>query len=92
MKRILILLAASLALFACRQAQTPIKVMTFNVRAGVANDHENSWQYRRKAAADMILDQRLPFSVCRKPWISSWITSWSSALCINVWAWAVRMA
>lgn len=32
--------------------------MTFNVRAGVANDHENSWQYRRKAAADMILDQR----------------------------------
>ena len=58
MKKLLILLAAALSLSACRQAPTPIKVMTFNVRAGVANDHENNWEFRRKAAADMILDQR----------------------------------
>ena len=58
MKRTLLFIVAAFSLFACRPAQTPLKVMTFNVRAGVANDHENSWQYRRKAAADMILDQR----------------------------------
>ena len=57
MKKLLILFAAALSLFACRQAPTPIKVMTFNVRVGKANDNENSWQYRRKAATDMILDQ-----------------------------------
>ena len=57
MKKLVILFAAALSLLACRQAPTPIKVMTFNVRVGKANDHENSWQYRRKAAADMILDQ-----------------------------------
>ena len=57
MKKLLILFAAALSLFACRQAPTPIKVMTFNVRVGKANDQENSWQYRRKAATDMILDQ-----------------------------------
>ena len=57
MRKLLILFAAALSLFACRQAPTPIKVMTFNVRVGKANDQENSWQYRRKAATDMILDQ-----------------------------------
>ena len=58
MKRTLFIVAAAFSLFACSPSPTPLKVMTFNVRAGVANDHENSWQYRRKAAADMILDQR----------------------------------
>ena len=57
MRKLLILFAAALSLFACRQAPAPIKVMTFNVRVGKANDQENSWQYRRKAATDMILDQ-----------------------------------
>ena len=58
MKRTLLSVLAAVSLLACNPSQTPLKVMTFNVRAGVANDQENSWQYRRKAAADMILDQR----------------------------------
>ena len=58
MKRALLSVLAAVSLLACSPSQTPLKVMTFNVRAGVANDQENSWQYRRKAAADMILDQR----------------------------------
>ena len=58
MKKLLLFLTAGLCLVSCSTAPTPIKVMTFNIRAGVANDHENSWQFRRKAAADMILDQR----------------------------------
>ena len=58
MKRTLLSVLAVVSLLACSPSQTPLKVMTFNVRAGVANDQENSWQYRRKAAADMILDQR----------------------------------
>ncbi len=58
MKRTLLSVLAAVSLLACSPSQTPLKVMTFNVRAGVANDQENSWQYRRKAAADMILDQR----------------------------------
>ena len=58
MKRTLLFVVAAFSLLACHPSQNPLKVMTFNVRAGVANDHENSWQFRRKAAADMILDQR----------------------------------
>ena len=58
MKKKLFILAAAFSVLACQPSVTPVKVMTFNVRAGVANDHENSWQYRRKAAAEMILDQR----------------------------------
>ncbi len=47
------LLAFSFALFASDiQAQTKpnsdLKVMTFNIRYGTANDGENSWQFRRE--------------------------------------------
>ena len=86
MKKKLFILAAAFSVLACQPSVTPVKVMTFNVRAGVANDHENSWQYRRKAAADMILDQRPAV------WISSWSISWSNARCISAWVWAVRTA
>ena len=31
-----------------------IKTMTFNIRCGTANDGENSWEYRRQQAAEVI--------------------------------------
>ena len=38
-------------------AQEEIKVMSYNIRYGTAKDGPNSWEFRREAAAAMILDQ-----------------------------------
>ena len=43
---------------ACQKKVDSIKVMSYNIRYGTANDGEYSWPYRRDAAAAMILDQR----------------------------------
>lgn len=66
MKRIFCLLAALLPLLAACVGTKPapvgevdwIDVMSFNVRLGTANDGDNSWQYRRFAAATMINELR----------------------------------
>lgn len=59
MKKLVFVLAALLPLFvACKQEKTTqIKVMSFNVRYGTADDGEHSWPYRKEAAAAMIKDQ-----------------------------------
>ena len=59
MKRFFLILACLLPLsVACRPKETPsVKVMSYNIRYGTADDGENSWPFRREAAAEMILDQ-----------------------------------
>ena len=68
MKRIIWLLALLIAAVACKNSGSHdfdeasadpdvLKVMTFNVRYGSANDGDNAWKNRRKAAVEMILDQ-----------------------------------
>lgn len=42
----------------CGQTNKAIKFMSFNVRYGTADDGENSWERRKDAAAEMILDQK----------------------------------
>jgi endonuclease/exonuclease/phosphatase family metal-dependent hydrolase len=37
-------------------ASVEIKVMTFNIRNGTANDGPDSWQYRKQMVADVIKD------------------------------------
>ena len=57
MKRTIITLTVCiLALASCRQEQA-LTVMSFNVRLGVVDDGENSWDVRRGAASAMINDQ-----------------------------------
>ena len=56
MKRLSILLL--LALAACSgHKDGALPVMSFNVRLGVADDGENSWDFRRDAACAMIKEQ-----------------------------------
>jgi endonuclease/exonuclease/phosphatase family metal-dependent hydrolase len=59
MKKIALLLAALLPLFAaCDQKQpATVKVMSYNIRYGTADDGDHVWSNRREAAAAMVLDQ-----------------------------------
>ncbi|MBR1869154.1 MAG: endonuclease/exonuclease/phosphatase family protein [Bacteroidales bacterium] len=62
MKRILIALAAILAVLpsgsAKVKAPSQIKVISYNIRTGKANDGPNSWIYRAPASPMMILDRK----------------------------------
>ena len=61
MKKLLIVLAALLPLcVACKtQAkESTIKVMSYNIRYGTADDGDHVWDNRKEAAAAMVLDQR----------------------------------
>ena len=58
MKKIALVLAALLPLFvACKQEPATVKVMSYNIRYGTADDGEHIWPNRREAAAAMIMDQ-----------------------------------
>lgn len=39
-------------------SEAPVKVMSYNIRYGTANDGPYSWELRREAAAAMVMDQR----------------------------------
>ena len=60
MKRIFVLLLCALALvpYSCSKKAETIKVMSYNIRYGTADDGEYSWPFRREAAAAMVLDQK----------------------------------
>lgn len=61
MKKTLVVLSALLAVLPALSAKpkTPaqIKVMSYNIRMGTADDGPNSWEYRAPASAMMIHDQ-----------------------------------
>lgn len=58
MNRLLIVAAALLAVMpavsSCKNADPELKVMSFNIRLGVANDGDNSWDIRKPAVAEML--------------------------------------
>ena len=54
--RALIALGAVPAIFGCSTAADELKVVSFNIRMGVADDGENSWKYRKEATSAMIRD------------------------------------
>ncbi len=54
--RMLIALSTVPALFGCSPAAEELKVVSFNIRMGVADDGENSWKFRKEATAGMIRD------------------------------------
>ena len=60
MKKILLTLAAIAAILpsfcSCQKAET-IRVMSFNIRLGVANDKENHWDLRKEATPAMLADK-----------------------------------
>ena len=59
MKKLALLLAVMLPFaVSCKQEPAPLKVMSYNIRYGTADDGEHVWPNRREAAAAMILDQR----------------------------------
>lgn len=62
MKKVLIALAALLPFcLACGTSEKKaesIKVMSYNIRYGTADDGDNIWENRKEAAAAMVLDQR----------------------------------
>ncbi len=64
MKKIMLTLAAvalTLPLFAGGpkdKGPAALKVISYNIRVGTANDGTNSWQYRYPASAMMIMDQK----------------------------------
>lgn len=64
MKKFLTLLLAALVLVpfqsSAKKPQGPasIKVMSYNIRYGEANDGTNSWQFRAPASIEMIMDQK----------------------------------
>ena len=57
MKAKALILSALLAI-ACAGPKPSLPVMSFNIRLGVADDGENSWEFRKAAAAAMINDQK----------------------------------
>ena len=58
MKKLALVLAALLPLFvACKQEPATLKVMSYNIRYGTANDGDHVWANRRDAAAAMVMDQ-----------------------------------
>ena len=62
MKRFFLILLAALTILptatAAKKKNADIKVISYNIRLGVANDGTNSWEYRYPASAMMILDQK----------------------------------
>ena len=56
----MLLLAALLPLcVACKtENKATLKVMSYNIRYGTADDGEHVWENRKEAAAAMVLDQR----------------------------------
>ena len=58
MKRILIAMIALVAIMpaavSCKKADPELKVMSFNIRLGVADDGDNSWNIRKPAVAEML--------------------------------------
>ena len=60
MKKIILALAALAALLpatlSCKKAET-IKVMSYNIRLGIANDGDNAWENRKEATPAMLADQ-----------------------------------
>lgn len=58
MIRIIVFCLVSIVTASCGQSSKAIKIMSFNVRYGTADDGENSWENRKDAAAEMILDQK----------------------------------
>ena len=57
MKRLIIILAALLPLFATACSQDTLKVMSYNVRYGTAKDGDYVWANRKAAAIAMVNDQ-----------------------------------
>ena len=84
MKRTVILLLAVLTLCGCRNES--LNIMSFNVRYnGVwEDDGENAWQYRRKAVADMIL-QEMPDAVGMQEVLPDQMAYLDSALESRYW-------
>ena len=57
MKKTIFALFSALVVVACTSS-SPVKVMSYNIRYGTADDGQYSWPNRQDAAAEMILDQR----------------------------------
>ena len=61
MKKLFLTLAAIAAIFpatvSCKKAET-IKVISYNIRLGVANDKENAWDNRKEATPAMLDEQK----------------------------------
>ena len=57
MKKTIFALFSALVVVACTSS-SPVKVMSYNIRYGTADDGQYSWPKRQDAAAEMILDQR----------------------------------
>lgn len=55
MKKLIFALASAWILTAGVAAETPLKVMSFNIRYDNPGDKENNWKYRRDRAANAIL-------------------------------------
>lgn len=56
--KLFIVLSVLLTLTQCRPASNELKVVSFNIRMGVADDGENSWVFRREASAAMVNEIR----------------------------------
>ena len=56
--KLFIVLSVLLILTQCRPASNELKVVSFNIRMGVADDGENSWVFRREASAAMVNEIR----------------------------------
>ncbi|MEL6109923.1 MAG: endonuclease/exonuclease/phosphatase family protein [Planctomycetota bacterium] len=54
--RALLVVVSILVGVAGSYAQSPIRVMSFNIRYGAANDGENHWKHRKEMVADVIRD------------------------------------
>lgn len=57
MKKTVFALFSALVIVACTSS-SPVKVMSYNIRYGTADDGRYSWPNRQDAAVEMILDQR----------------------------------
>ena len=58
MERFFIVLSVLMAFVQCRPAADELKVVSFNIRMGVAKDGENSWEFRKQASAAMVNELR----------------------------------
>lgn len=58
MKKLFTFFAGTMVAAACLSSCTPkpekIKIISYNIRLGVADDGENSWEFRKQATADML--------------------------------------
>ena len=57
MKRFFIALLSIAALWGCAR-NGGVRVMSYNLRYGLADDGENSWEFRREASVRMLEDIR----------------------------------